>query len=296
MTQSMSRAMPLDEVIDRLAANDLVEGILIIGSAGRRALSPGSDYDLLVVLREQPLPVRTVITQIDGREAEIFFTTGAALDRIESTGRPVPNDSDDEILVHWIGTGQVVYDPLGCLSRAQQVFRSRNWVLLADETQRYATWFKLNNELRQILRLACGDDPFDHLAANLKLCNALHDLFVGYFLLRRIPWHGHKLALRYLAAQDPETLALWQALLAEPDLAQRIPRFVELARRTLAPVGTILDDAEVGVQFEPGTRVTANLLAAGNRFWDELLEGAYRAPWAGSGGEPWEPSTLASMS
>lgn len=282
--------MALDEVVNRLAANELVEGILVIGSASRADLTPTSDYDLLVILRRQPVPVRTVITQIDGREAEIFFTTAETLNRIEARGVPVPNDSDDELLIHWLQSGQIVYDPAAYLSHAQQIFRSHNWILLAGETQRYITWFKLNNHLRQVLRLAASDDPVDRLAAQLKLLDALHELFASYFFLRRIPWRGHKLGIKYLAAHDPNYLAHWQELLAEAELERRVTIFVELVRRTLEPVGSVLRDAEVGVQFEPGVAVTRELLSDGERFWEQLLSGAYAAPWMQ--GDLWEQPPL----
>lgn len=43
---------PLPAVIDRLRANDEVEGVVLLGTTGTGRLTPTSDYDLLVVLAQ----------------------------------------------------------------------------------------------------------------------------------------------------------------------------------------------------------------------------------------------------
>ena len=57
---SQSNSMSLDEVLTRLSRNRAVEGVLTLGSTRARELHEHSDYDLLVVLSQMPVPLRVI--------------------------------------------------------------------------------------------------------------------------------------------------------------------------------------------------------------------------------------------
>lgn len=70
----------LEEVVVRLARNEIVDGVMVLGSTGTDAVTGSTDDDLLIVLTELSAPVRIVKTWIDHRFGESYCTTIAALD------------------------------------------------------------------------------------------------------------------------------------------------------------------------------------------------------------------------
>lgn len=65
----------LAEVIQRLAASPLVEGIVLGGSTASEDPHPNSDHDLAVVVAELPVGVIGVATVIERRLADVFCWT-----------------------------------------------------------------------------------------------------------------------------------------------------------------------------------------------------------------------------
>ena len=54
---SLTETWTLQEVVSRLAAHEDVAGIVLLGSTGTDNHTVRSDYDLLLVMREMPLPL-----------------------------------------------------------------------------------------------------------------------------------------------------------------------------------------------------------------------------------------------
>ncbi len=94
-----TNTMTLDAVIARLAGRDVVDGILLMGSTATGALTPTSDYDLLLVLDEPPTPLRMVNTWVDGRLTEVYCTTVRALERIVARPAAWPDTGEEGIVV-----------------------------------------------------------------------------------------------------------------------------------------------------------------------------------------------------
>src|SRR6478609_1605444 len=82
----------LDEVIANLSAHPAVDAVLTMGSTATGALHAASDYDLLVVLSEMPVLTFLAMTTIDGRMAELYFTTTQTLDTLLALDAPIPAD------------------------------------------------------------------------------------------------------------------------------------------------------------------------------------------------------------
>ena len=57
---TISTLLSLETVIARLAAQDALEGVLLLGTTGSGALTPSSDYDVLVVTTA-PTPLERVM-------------------------------------------------------------------------------------------------------------------------------------------------------------------------------------------------------------------------------------------
>lgn len=119
-----SNTMTLDAVLARLAAREAVDGILLLGSTATGALTPASDYDLLLVFADLPAPLRLVNTWIDGRLTEVYCTTARAVERIVADPAGWPDASEEGAIVNWLRAGRVAHDRAGRLGRAQETARA----------------------------------------------------------------------------------------------------------------------------------------------------------------------------
>src|SRR2546423_8634678 len=77
---SQSHSTSLDEVVVRLKRHHEVESLAILGSGATGILTPASDYDLLVVLIEMPVPISLILTTIDHRLAEVVLVSASSID------------------------------------------------------------------------------------------------------------------------------------------------------------------------------------------------------------------------
>src|SRR6476659_10494644 len=103
----------LDEVIASLSANAAVDAVLTMGSTATGSLHPASDYDLLVVLSEMPVPAFLAMTTIEGRMAELYFTTTQTLDMLLALDAPIPPDRFEANILTWLQSGRIVFDRSG---------------------------------------------------------------------------------------------------------------------------------------------------------------------------------------
>lgn len=78
---SQAISLTFDEVLRRLAQHDLVDGLIVIGSAATNALTTASDYDLYLVLSSMPALLLVGLTWIDGRITDLVFEQTATVDR-----------------------------------------------------------------------------------------------------------------------------------------------------------------------------------------------------------------------
>jgi hypothetical protein len=90
--------LALDVVLDRLSARQLMDAVLVMGSAPAGAeagnLGPASDYDLFVVLKELPTPLRLVLTRVDHRLTEVYFASVSTLEQL-AAGAPLPPAAEE---------------------------------------------------------------------------------------------------------------------------------------------------------------------------------------------------------
>ncbi|NOZ29826.1 MAG: hypothetical protein GXP39_17500 [Chloroflexi bacterium] len=276
---SASSRMTLAEVVDRLARNERVSGVLVIGSTRRDALTPASDYDLIVVLSENPLSLHVGVTYIDHRLTDLIFLRGEQIEQVLALDAPVDGDAWLGRIVRWLQDGRIVWDRTGRLAQAQRKVRHGDWLVPLDVADAYGPWFRVNYNLVQTGRMLRSEDPVYLVAADVRM--ALYgplDLLFGYFAIRGLRWEGDKWAIRYLMAHDPEYLELLRVFIAEPDRGRKFRLYEELAARTVAPVGELWSGEVSVMEFEG--RVGLEIVEAASGFWDELI-GAGDQPSAG---------------
>ena len=270
-----TNTMTLDAVIARLAAHDVVDGILLMGSTASGALTPTSDYDLLLVLDEPPAPLRMVNTWVDGRLTEVYCTTVRALERIVADPASWPDAGEEGIVVTWLRSGRIAHDRAGRLGRARETARAAPPPTLPGEREIYGAWGKIGFNVAQMRRYLASDDPVAREAVDLRLLYSLAEVVVHYFTVRRLPWRGEKPALHYLAAHDPSFLDHLRQCLAETDRRRKVERYEELARRTLAPVGGVWEAGTTmvapGAGYGAGTETEAGSAEEALAFWQRLV-------------------------
>lgn len=271
-----SNTMTLEAMIARLAANEVVDSILLMGTTGTDALTPTSDYDLLLILAEQPAPLRMVNTWVAGRLTEVYCTTVPALERITAGPGGWSDSSEEGVIVTWLRAGRIAHDQAGRLARAQAAARAAPPPTLADEREMYAAWRKIGYNVAQMKRYLASEDPASQEAVDLRLLYSLIEVVAHYFTIRQLPWRGEKPAIRYLATHDPHYLDRLRQCLVEPDRQRKVALYEELARLTLAPVGELWTPGTTAVSVGPSYGARAGAGPGGTiedalDFWQSLL-------------------------
>jgi hypothetical protein len=263
--------MTLDEVTARLGQHEIVSGLLLIGSAARGDLTPSSDVDLVIVLREMPVPLHVGVTYIDGTLTDLIFLRAAQIGKVLALENPVSADAWLGRIIRWLDQGTVLLDRDGRIRQAQAKARSRSFIVSSEHTG-YSTWFSINYNLVQTARLLASEDPVYRATADLRMAlYAPRDLVFGYFQLRGLRWEGDKAAVRYLTAQDRTYMDLLTQFLSESDSKHRFALYERLAALTVAPVGALWDRGETAMTFEREP-VTPEMVEAGLNLWHSLLE------------------------
>jgi hypothetical protein len=273
---SVSHALTLEEVRARLEASELVLGAISIGTTGTEALSPASDYDLVIVLDELPPNLYWAgTTSIDGRLTDLLFISREEIEAVRDLEVPVSEREHLGMIARWLRDGRVLFDTGGAVSAAAEKIRSGNWIVPPEVDSR-GLWSRVNYNLLQSRRLLLSDDVVYGIAAEMRA--ALYgpqDMFFAYFDLRGIPWQGEKAAVRYLLEHDTDYLQKFRRFIAEPDLEQRYELYEQLAARTVEPIGALQSGREtvLGVN-DPNAPDVDKTLA----FWQNLITNGKRVP------------------
>ena len=268
--RSSSNEMTLGEVTARLGQNEVVTGLLLIGSAARGELTPSSDYDLVIVLAEMPVPLHVGVTYIDGTLTDLIFLRAAQIDEVLALEECVAEDGWLGRIVRWLEEGTILFDRDGRLAQAQAEARSQD-LLVRPEDAGYSAWFTINYNLAQTRRLLAADDAVYLATADLRMAlYAPRDLVFGCFQLRGLRWEGDKAAVRHLTAHDPAYLDLLARFLGHPNREEKHALYEWLAALTVAPIGTLWEEGETAMTFE-GEKVTPDMVTAALSFWQGLL-------------------------
>lgn len=269
---SQGNNLSFEEATARLATNQVVDGLLTIGSASRREMTPASDYDVIVILRGVPVSLRVALTYIDHRLTDIIFVNVTEIERILQTGSASAHPFwDDAQLLCWLRTGQIIFDRTGQLRSAQNKANAQP-EKETSENEVYAAWFGVNYNLKQTRRLLTSTDPAYLMAVDMRLLFSLHDLWRDYFLIRRLPQQGEKAQARYLAISDPMYLETFRQCLAENNRNKKFQLYQKLAELTTAPIGSLWEDEVTSILPEPGIPWDTHTVQTALSFWQSLLQ------------------------
>jgi hypothetical protein len=270
MAPPISPDLTLETAVSRLAASPTVDGVLLTGSTANLGLTMTSDYDLLIVL-DDPLPLHVGIGRLEGRLADLAFTSTDLLDRLVTAPAQAAGQPLAWPIVRWLTNGTIVFDRDGRLARAQAAAQAGALDLPLDEHAIYSVWFRANYNLRHARRLLASEDATVRLALDLRLLYSLYDLVPAYFIVRGLPWMGEKAAVRHWQAHDLDFLRLLEEALASGDRRQKVALYEELAARALEPAGGVWPPDATGLEFRPGAPFRPALVADGLALWARLI-------------------------
>lgn len=270
LVASETESLTLDEVIGRLAAQENVRGIVLLGSTAGASLTADSDYDLLLILAQLPVPLQVIFTTIDGRLTDLIFSDMQFIDHILGDGQLDPDLPAIGNLMNWLQKGEVVHDSSGYIRLAQTKLKDGMWLLPPDQKAIFNVWKGIHYNYYQTKRMLASADPIYQTAVDLRLTYMLTDVWFGYFVVRQLPWEGEKKAVRYWQTHDPDYLALFQKYLMAADRQQRFGVYTELAQRALEPLGGLADTPTTMVTLQGDDWRVADLEEAFD-LWHRLL-------------------------
>ena len=266
-----SSALTLEEVISKLTNHRAVEGIVVFGSASAERLTSASDYDLVIVLADESVPIGFGTTYVSDRLTDLMFFTVAEIEQVMSLNEPVDADERLGQLIRWLKEGQVVLDRSGQLGRAQRKVQAGQWLMPASMSKVYQIWYKINFDLRHAKRMIASNDLAYQQALKMRLLFNIFDVFLGYFLIRGMIWEGAKTAIRYLQANDPEYLSLLEQCLAETNQVRKVEMYEQLAKLATEPAGGLWAERDTAVQLRPDVKWNPGLIGECLEFWQHLL-------------------------
>ena len=113
--------MSLRELISRLAKEECVDAIAVIGSAAQEDLDVASDYDLLIILKDAPLPLSGGVTLVEGRVVDILFMNPNDIEElIEARREEIRFGSIRGSVVRWMRSARIEVDKSHWLTRLQE--------------------------------------------------------------------------------------------------------------------------------------------------------------------------------
>jgi hypothetical protein len=273
LPHSSTASMALEDVLARLSRHHAVDGLVTVGSTGRGTLTPVSDYDLLVVLAEMPVPLHVGITYIDHRLTDLLFASTAHVDQLLAAQVAIDGDVWEGRIARWLVTGQVMFDRHGSLRRVQEKVRASQWIRPLEDIDAYGAWIGVNYNLLHTRRLMQSGDPVYLHAAELRMSlYGVGSIILTYFRIRKLLWEGDKAAIRYLMAHDSSYFELLQQFLRESDPRAKFTLYERLAAATLAPLGEPWS-GEPTVLWSDVSPASWETLEQGLTFWEGLFVG-----------------------
>lgn len=271
----------LDEVIARLQRSAMVDGVALFGS-GYRADEPASDYDLLILLVDPPLHIFQMQTYINGVVCDVAVVDTVVADRTVALDTIVASISAEGFLLGWLDGAQIRFDREGRLARLQAKMRTGEWRTSSlNEAERYAEWFWLNFDLRQMKRLALSDDPLRLMTLDIRLMACASTLSRSYFRLRGWHWSGEKATLRVLQERDNQFFMLLQQFLGETRRLQRLQLCQQMITRTLGQSDALWPDGASALWLKDASEHPLRVGEA-LQIWDDLLAGKFYPPASAS--------------
>lgn len=128
-------------VIDRITQHPQVDGVMQIGSTNNATFNAASDYDLVIVLTDAPLPWYVGVTTVDERFTDLLFVASTALTQIAGLKQALSTDDPLTPIVRWLQQGRIRFDRSSALAHAQQHVLTGDWIQPTPDQAVFGAWF-----------------------------------------------------------------------------------------------------------------------------------------------------------
>lgn len=267
---SSTTDLSLEVVLERLRQRSEVDAVLLVGSTGQPSFTADSDYDLLIVINDNPDSIFKAVTTIAGRLAELYFITELEIDAIIEQDKPIPANTSHATVIAWLSEGKIVLDHSKKLTQLRDIGLQSMPTAVSDQDI-YSTWYTLNYNYKQNLRYAKSLDELRLQVLSFRLLYSIYDCLTGYFVLRRIGWKGEKKAIVHLENNDTAFLHLFRRCIAETDLQKRFAFYEDLVHQAIPAEMGIWADNFTAVKLK--TDFTDSAVEDALSFWNSLIDG-----------------------
>ena len=264
--------MTLHEFVARLKRSNSAVAVAIIGSAGEAKINPASDYDILIVLEDPPVPMTGGVAFVEGRFTDIVFMTSEEVRTLsEADYSQISMNSREGVFLRWMQTARIEFDKAGYLDKIQRESPNRLSLRPPDEGGIYSRFDKASYNLAHTRRMLISDNPDYLMAVDVRLLYQMADLMVDYFLVRKLPWQGEKHAVRYWKSHDPGYVDLFMKCINESNRDRKVDLYHRLASETMAPIGEPWQASETRLRLGSASQMTSENVEAAVRFWRSML-------------------------
>lgn len=255
----------LQKIIGTLQAKPAVDAVLLTGSYGQSS-RPYSDIDLVIILADNAIGMKSLYAWLDGTFADIFFFDIKDLEGLLASPT-VPANTGDLLasLYVWTRKGEIQFDNSGRLTE----LKSRQIALEVPKEQQAELWTGINYNYVANVRYLRSGDPAYHAALELRLLYAVPQAITGYFSFRNIPWEGEKFALSFLEKNQPELYEAFFAFTSSANLQERFSAYERMVQQVLTPDFPLWREHEIFPQPKgrPGRLSEKEL----GEFWKDLI-------------------------
>lgn len=260
--------MTLQEFITRLKRSEFVAAVAIIGSAGEATINPASDYDILIVLDEPPVPLAGGVAFVEGRFTDIVVMISEQVRRLsEADYSQISMNSPEGVFLRWMQAARLEFDRAGYLEKIRSQCLGGLSLRPPNEGEIYSRFDRASYNLAHTRRMLSSYDPDYLMAIDMRLLYQMADLMVDCFLVRRLPWQGEKQAIRYWRTHDPGYLDLFMRCINQDDRERKVDLYHHLASETMAPIGELWEAGETYLRLHPPDQMTSANVRAAGEFW-----------------------------
>jgi len=262
MNSKETTEMNLEGLLQALANNRNVAGIVNYGSRSATATEGSGDVDLLVIVDKEPEHVESLHIWVGNTPVDLNIRSLHDL----LADRPLTS-FDSEMI-----GGVIIYDRGGTL----QDFLAtavRRWVPQSSIWNESDTAF-IRFTLSHAMHKAHSHLEDDHLLARYIMSTQLYWIVHTYLMVAGEPFRGEKKALDWLKNMKPEVYVSVERFL-DATLLQEMSRLYEwLTRDCLSPIGGIWDAGEP-IALARDSGCTEDLQSRGRAVLKDLLNSEF---------------------
>jgi hypothetical protein len=257
----------LESLTRNLENNSSVDAIFLTGSHGLDTYSSSSDIDLVIILNENPLNIRSVYELIDGVFSDIFFFTKADLETLlGSTTVSANTPLEQGILLSWVRNAKIIFDRSGTLTK---LHASAPWITQEiPDHEKVDILQRVSYNLFQNTRYFLSNDPVYHEALNIRLLYSVVECISAFLTLRDRPWRGEKDAIVYLKETGASLYRDFLSFQTATSLDEKMTCYEAMAQK-VPPLGTELFDYTTSIPLTKGP-TTQEQLDSLRTYWEKL--------------------------